>query len=142
MFPKRNHGQLPWSSFADIGKSNKLQLVILLTIKRFPAAALLALVSALIAAPASSAQQDQTEGNRKIVNRVTPQYPSIARAMNLKGNVKAEAVVGPNGVVKFVEVKGGHPVLVQAAQNAIYKWKWAPAAHETREPIEVRFDPQ
>jgi len=50
--------------------------------------------------------------------------------------------VQPNGVVKSVEVKGGHPVLVRAAQDAIYKWKWAPATHETREPIEVRFDPQ
>jgi hypothetical protein len=33
--------------------------------------------------------------------------------------VKAEAVVKPNGVVKAVDVKGGHPVLVRAAQEAI-----------------------
>ena len=66
----------------------------------------------------------------------------MARSMNLRGNVKAEAVVEPNGVVKSVEVRGGHPVLVRAAQDAIYKWKWAPSARETREPIEVRFDPQ
>jgi hypothetical protein len=56
--------------------------------------------------------------------------------------VRAEALVAPNGTVKFVDVKGGHPVLVEAAQHAIYKWKWAPASHETRELIEVRFDPQ
>ena len=62
--------------------------------------------------------------------------------MNLRGNVKAEAVVEPNGVVKSVEVRGGHPVLVRAAQDAIYKWKWVPATRETREPIEVRFDPR
>ncbi len=88
------------------------------------------------------AQAQQSENSRKLVNRVTPQYPDIARSMNLRGNVKAEAVVQPNGVVKSVEVKGGHPVLVRAAQSAIYKWKWAPAAHETRESIEVRFDPE
>ena len=96
----------------------------------------------LILVPASSAQQEQSESARKILNRVTPQYPDIARAMNLRGSVKADALVEPNGVVKSVEVKGGHPVLVRAAQSAIYKWKWAPAAHETREPIEVKFDPQ
>lgn len=90
--------------------------------------------------PASS--QEQSESLRKIVNRATPQYPEIARTMNLRGSVKAEALVEPNGVVKSVEVKGGHPILVRAAQSAIYKWKWAPAAHETRERIEVRFDPQ
>ena len=94
------------------------------------------LTSALIA------QLDQTETTRKIVNRVTPVYPEMARSMNLRGSVKAEAVVTPNGTVKLVDVKGGHPVLAEAAQHAIYKWKWAPASHETRELIEVRFDPQ
>lgn len=79
---------------------------------------------------------------RKIVSRVTPQYPQMARTMNLAGNVKAEAVVEPNGAVKSVEVKGGHPLLVRAAQDAIYKWRWVPAAHETREPIEVKFEPR
>ena len=108
---------------------------------RVTAAILLTLLPMLVLAPIAFAQQD-AESARKIVNRVTPQYPAIARTMNLRGNVKAEAVVQPNGVVKAVEVKGGHPVLVRAAQDAIYKWKWAPASHETREPIEVRFDPQ
>ena len=110
--------------------------------KRVSMALFLALLSVLILAPATFAQQEQTESTRKILNRVSPQYPQMARTMNLKGNVKAEAVVEPNGVVKSVEVKGGHPVLVRAAQDAIYKWKWAPASRETREPIEVKFDPQ
>jgi TonB family protein len=110
--------------------------------KRIPTALFLALLSVLVLVSTTFGQQELTEGNRKVVSRVMPQYPEMARTMNLKGNVKAEAVVEPNGVVKSVEVKGGHPVLVRAAQAAIYKWKWAPASHETREPIEVRFDPQ
>jgi TonB family protein len=108
---------------------------------RFLMPVLLVLFGVLILVPVSFGQQ-QTEGTRRILNRVTPQYPEMARSMNLKGNVKAEAVVEPKGVVKSVEVKGGHPVLVRAAQDAIYKWKWAPSLRETREPIEVRFDPQ
>jgi TonB family protein len=109
---------------------------------RFLAAAFLVLFSALVLTPALFAQQDQTETTRKIVNRVMPRYPEMARSMNLSGRVKAEALVAPNGTVKSVEVKGGHPVLVEAVQHAIYKWKWAPASHETRELIEVKFDPQ
>jgi TonB family protein len=110
--------------------------------KRVTAALFLALLPMSILVPATVGQQEQSESNRKIVNRVTPQYPPMARTMNLRGSVKAEALVQPNGVVKTVEVKGGHPLLVRAAQDAIYKWKWAPASHETREPIEVKFDPQ
>jgi TonB family protein len=105
--------------------------------KRFLAAS-----SVLVLTVALLAQQDQSDITRKIVNRVTPRYPAMARAMNLKGSVKAEAVVQPNGMVKSIEVKGGHPVLVEAVQHAIYKWRWAPAAHETRELIEVRFEPE
>jgi outer membrane biosynthesis protein TonB len=42
--------------------------------------------------------------------------------------------------VKSVEVKGGHPLLAPAAQEAIRNWKFEPAPHETRETIEVKFN--
>ena len=87
------------------------------------------------------AQQEETPG-RKVVNRVVPKYPEMARVMNLKGSVKVDALVAANGTVKTVTVKGGNPVLVQAAENAIRKWRWQSAAHETVEPIEFKFDPR
>jgi TonB family protein len=110
--------------------------------KRVPTTLFLILFSAVVLVPATFGQQEQSESNRKVVTRVIPQYPEMARTMNLKGSVRAEAVVHPNGTVKSVEVKGGHPVLVRAAQDAIYKWKWAPSSHETREPIEINFERQ
>ena len=109
---------------------------------RLLTAAFLMLIAVTTYAPLAGAQQDEGDSARKIVIRVMPNYPEMARTMNLKGSVKAEALVKPNGVVKSVDVKGGHPVLVRAAEDAIYKWKWEPATHETREPIEVRFDPK
>jgi len=106
-------------------------------------AAVLALCTMLTLTSAFSiAQQEQSESKRKIVNRVVPTYPDLARRMNVKGIVKLEAVVSSNGSVKSLELKGGHPLLSQAAQNAILKWRWEPASHETREPVEVRFDPR
>jgi TonB family protein len=122
--------------FSLLAHTNKLRLM-----KRVSAFLFLIILSPLVLGPAALGQQEQTESSRKIVNRVMPQYPEMARTMNLRGSVKAEALVQPNGAVKSVDVKGGHPVLVRAAQDAIYKWKWAPASHETREPIEVKFDP-
>ena len=79
---------------------------------------------------------------RKVKSKVAPVYPDIARRMNITGTVRLVVVVSSKGTVKSTKLVGGHPVLVRAAQDAIYKWKWAPASHETREPIEVRFDPQ
>ena len=110
---------------------------------RFGTIARLFVFGTLVLAPIlSRAQQsDQPESTRKIVNRVTPQYPALARTMSLKGLVRVEAVVAANGTVKSVATKGGHPVLVQAAQNAIRQWKYEPSAHETKETIEIQFKP-
>jgi hypothetical protein len=37
---------------------------------------------------------------------------------------------------------GGHPVLVKSAEDAVMKWKYAPAGEETKEPIELHFSPE
>jgi len=84
----------------------------------------------------------EAEGSRQVVTRVNPQYPSLARGMKLQGSVKVEAVVAADGSAKTVAIKGGHPLLAQAAHDAVQKWKWAPASKETHELIEVKFNPQ
>jgi TonB family protein len=103
--------------------------------------ALFSFVLALIVvfAPGRAAAQDHSESTRKIVTRVAPQYPNLARTMNLQGIVKVDVLVAPNGAVKSLEIKGGHPLLVQSAQNALKEWKWEPAPHETHETVEVKF---
>lgn len=110
--------------------------------RRVVAVAVLILSSALIVVPGRMRAQETPESTRKIVNRVVPTYPEMARTMNLKGNVKVEAVVAPSGAVKSVEIKGGHPVLAKSAENAVSKWKWESAARETRELVEIKFNPQ
>jgi TonB family protein len=87
------------------------------------------------------AQTELTEGTRKVSTKVVPMYPQLARTMSLKGTVRLEALVLPNGTVKSVQVKGGNPLLVQSAQNAIREWKWAKAEHETTELVEFKFQP-
>jgi TonB family protein len=58
---------------------------------------------------------------------------------NRQGSVRVEAVVAPDGSARTVEIKGGHPLLAQAAHDAVQKWKWVPAPKQTRELIEVKF---
>jgi len=61
--------------------------------------------------------------------------------VNIRGGVRVVALVAPNGTVKSVEVKGGHPLLAEAAQNALRQWKFEPASKETYEIVEIRFFP-
>jgi TonB family protein len=69
-------------------------------------------------------------------------YPTLAQSMNIRGIVKVEAQVAPNGTVKTVVVKGGHPMLAQSAVTAVGHWKFEPGLRETKELIEIKFDPQ
>jgi TonB family protein len=85
--------------------------------------------------------QEPAESNRQVITRVTPQYPSLARGIKLQGTGRVEAMVGPDGSPKAVEIKGGHPLFAQAARDAVQKWKWAPAPKQTLELIEVKFNP-
>jgi TonB family protein len=103
--------------------------------------ALLVVSSALVLSSFSWSQQDQTESKRKVVSKVIPSYPEIARSLRIKGVVRIEAVVAPNGSVKTTHILGGHPLLAQTADQAVHKWRWEPASAETKELVEVRFDP-
>jgi len=92
-------------------------------------------------APGQGWAQEESATGRKVVTRIAPQYPNLARSMNIKGSVKVEAVIAPDGSAKSVEIKGGHPVLAQSAVNAVRQWKWEPATHESHELIEIKFTP-
>jgi TonB family protein len=89
----------------------------------------------------ANGQNEQVASNRKVMNKVMPVYPRIARSMNLTGTVKLEILVAANGQPKSIQVKGGSPLLVQAAQDAIHNWRWEKADHETSEMIEFNFRP-
>lgn len=91
--------------------------------------------------PSAVAQSEENAGSRKVLNRVDPVYPSIARTMNLTGAVKLEAVVTSTGSVKSIHILGGNPVFAAAAENAVRAWKWEKNDHDTTETIEVRFTP-
>jgi TonB family protein len=69
----------------------------------------------------AGAQQDASELIRKVTSRVVPAYPELARAMNVKGSVRLQVLVAPNGTAKSVKVMGGHPVLHEQAERAVSK---------------------
>ncbi len=85
------------------------------------------------------AQEVKADAARKIVSAVPPAYPEIARTIHLEGTVRLQVTVAPNGSVKAVKPLGGHPVLVQAADEAVRKWSWARAKEESSELVDLKF---
>src|SRR6202521_4187207 len=102
----------------------------------------LIVAAALLAPLLGGPSKAQTSGHeeRKVVSRIAPFYPEIAKRMQVGGVVKLEGVVGANGRVKSTKVLGGSPVLIQAATTAVGKWKFEVTAQETTEAVQVVFE--
>jgi TonB family protein len=88
------------------------------------------------------ASQTQTKPERKVVAKVSPVYPALAREMNIKGVVKMEVVVRANGSVKSTKIIEGNPLLLEAADQAVGGWKFEAVAEETTEVVRLSFFPQ
>lgn len=78
---------------------------------------------------------------RKIKSQVAPAYPELARRMSIAGVVRIQVRVDKGGMVKETKLIGGHPVLANAALDAVKRWKYEPASDETTGIVEFRFAP-
>ena len=107
-------------------------------LQRWLTAAALALLAAMLLAPPPACAA--AEG-RKVKVKVTPTFPSLARQMNLNGTVRIEVVIAPNGEIKSTRALGGHPLLIEAATEALRKWKYEPGP-ETTTIVEFHFSAQ
>lgn len=71
-----------------------------------------------------------------LINRVVPAYPPLPRQARIEGEVKLHAIIGTDGTIRSLEVESGHPLLVQAALDAVRQWRYRPALLSGR-PVEV-----
>lgn len=76
---------------------------------------------------------------RTIVQRVEPEYPEIAKNLNLHGTVKLRIWIKPDGTVRRLEYIGGHPLLAESALKAVKNWKYSVADKETTTVLELKF---
>jgi TonB family protein len=73
----------------------------------------------------------------KLRKRVSPEYPSVARSMNLEGVVVLEATVKKDGSIENLKVVKGPPVLGVAAMAAVRQWRYEPFLLNN-EPVSVQ----
>lgn len=63
----------------------------------------------------------------RMVEVVDPSYPTMAMIAHIQGDVYFSAIVGKDGVLENIKVLMGHPILVQAALDAVKQWRYSPA---------------
>ena len=71
-----------------------------------------------------------------IINQTKPVYPPLARQARIQGTVILHAIIDKDGNVAELQVVSGHPLLVQAALDAVKQWRYKPTLLNG-DPVEV-----
>jgi len=74
-----------------------------------------------------------------IVHQTAPVYPSLAVQGHIRGSVKLSALIGTDGKIKNLAAVSGHPLLVEAALNAVRQWIYRPTVLDGV-PVEVKTE--
>jgi protein TonB len=74
------------------------------------------------------------DGN--LLDKVTPQYPAIAKVARIQGTVVLQATISKAGTIQNLRVISGPLMLQQAALDAVRSWRYKPYLLNG-EPVEV-----
>lgn len=71
-----------------------------------------------------------------LIHKVQPVYPALAKSARVQGIVEFRAVIDKEGNIENLQLVRGHPLLVNAAKQAVLQWKYRPTLLNGR-PVEV-----
>ncbi len=77
---------------------------------------------------------------RAIRQRVAPVYPEVAKRLKVEGIVTLAVTVGADGKVRETKTIRGNRMLAIAAEDAVSRWKFAPAEAESTENVDINFE--
>ena len=105
---------------------------------------LLAVVTALLVCgaaaqnePPQSVKVSPNVSQGLLISKVQPIYPPLARQARVQGTVVLQAVIAKDGTIQELQVTSGHPMLIQAAMDAVKQWRYKPY-YLNGEPVLVR----
>lgn len=74
-----------------------------------------------------------------LIRKVQPVYPQPARSAHIQGAVEFTAIISKEGNIEHLQLVRGHPLLVNAARDAVLQWKYRPTLLNGK-PVEVITD--
>jgi protein TonB len=72
----------------------------------------------------------------RLIHRVEPQYPLLARQMRVSGVVELVGIIATDGHIRELKLLSGNPLLAPAALEAVRQWVYEPTRLND-EPVEV-----
>ena len=89
--------------------------------------------------PPSATRRIQVSGGVSqgfLIQQVRPAYPALAIAARVQGPVILNALISRGGAIENLRLVSGHPMLAQAAIEAVRQWRYRPYLLNG-EPVEV-----
>lgn len=74
-----------------------------------------------------------------LIRKLIPAYPPLAKAARVQGTVEFTALISKDGNIEHLQLIRGHPLLVEAAKEAVLQWKYRPTLLNGL-PVEVVTD--
>jgi protein TonB len=74
-----------------------------------------------------------------LIRRIQPVYPPLAKSARVQGRVEFTATISKEGNIENLQLVSGHPLLVNAAKEAVLQWKYRPTMLNGS-PVEVITD--
>jgi len=74
-----------------------------------------------------------------LIRKVQPVYPPLAKSARVQGTVEFTATISKDGNIENLTLVRGHPLLVNAAREAVLQWKYRPTMLNGQ-PVEVVTD--
>lgn len=62
----------------------------------------------------------------RLIQKVQPVYPEVARKEHLEGTVHIHAIIGTDGTMRALQVLGGSCSLAESAVAAVRRWRYSP----------------
>jgi periplasmic protein TonB len=77
----------------------------------------------------------------RIIKRVVPVYPPLARTARVSGVVRLQAIIAVDGTIAELNVISGHPMLIAAAVGAVKQWRYRPTVLNGKPvPVNTQID--
>ena len=70
------------------------------------------------------------------ISQTPPEYPPLAQAARVQGDVQFDATIGKDGTVQNLHLLSGPPLLIQAAMQAVQHWTYKPTLLNNQ-PVDV-----
>src|SRR5207237_8711763 len=90
-------------------------------------------------APAGPQRIGGNVAKANLIRKVQPVYPPLAKSARVQGTVEFTATISKDGNIENLVLVRGHPLLVNAAKEAVLQWKYRPTLLNGQ-PVEVITD--